>query len=938
MKLSFSFCMAMLLGALLAVPQTATAQDDVMAVDATAPALQGAALPPLLDRDLFFGDPEIAGGTLSPDASMIAFSKPYAGVMNVWVKDRDADFESARALTADDRPVGGYRFSQDNRYLLYVQDKGGNEDFHVYAVDLRADADDETGVPPARNLTDMEGVRALIYDVPKDDPANILVGLNDRDPAWHDVYRLNLETGERTLLIENTEQIAGWMADLDGEVRLALRTDPGTGETQVRPIGGDGSIGETIYTCSVIETCSPVRFHPDGDKVYMITNTGDRDLIEFVLFDLNTQEETLIERDPEGRADFAGARFSDETNELRLTYYNGDRVRLYPKTEAAEADLAFLRESLPDGEIYPGSTDRSERYVVVRVTRAVDPGSRYLFDREARTVTKLYTSRPELPVEHMAPMQVVRYEARDGMEIPAYLTLPQGVEAANLPVVMLIHGGPWARDSYGYDSFAQFMANRGYAVMQPNFRGSTGYGKAFLNAGNREWGTGAMQHDITDGVQYLIDQGIADTERVAIMGGSYGGYATLAGVAFTPDLYAAGVSIVGPSNIITLLESIPPYWEAARTMFATRVGDMNDPEERAMLEAQSPLNSADQITSPLLVIQGANDPRVKQRESDQIVVALRDRGFPVEYMVAMDEGHGFRGRENRTAMFAKVEAFLADHVGGRYQADMPEDISTKLGEIMVDPATVTVTDPNANAGTSDLSFENATLTPRSMTYNVVMNIRGQAMPLDGARRIITAIEHEGQPAYAIVDHATLPAAMGGMALRDSFVVAQGTLKPLARTMNQGQMSIEMGYSDATIEGLMSAPQGSMPMSMALDAPVVADGLAMEAALGTLPLEVGYTAQYSAFAPATQQVQDHIVTVTGMETVEVPAGTFETFVVEIDKVDATDDMTLYIDAETRVGVKSTSTLPAQMGGGTVVSELTSMADAVTSEPADNASGE
>ncbi|MEM8559301.1 MAG: prolyl oligopeptidase family serine peptidase, partial [Bacteroidota bacterium] len=470
-----------------------------------------------------------------------------------------------------------------------------------------------------------------------------------------------------------------------------------------------------------------------------------------------------------------------------------------------------------------------------------------------------------------------------------------------------------------------FMANRGYAVMQPNFRGSTGYGKAFLNAGNNEWGTGAMQHDITDGVQYLIDQGIADPERVAIMGGSYGGYATLAGVAFTPDLYAAGVSIVGPSNIITLLESIPPYWEAARTMFATRVGDMDDPEERAMLEAQSPLNSADQIESPLLVIQGANDPRVKQRESDQIVVALRDRGFPVEYMVAPDEGHGFRGEENQLAMMTKIEAFLGEHVGGRYQADAQDAVMERMDAIMVDPATVTITDPNASAGAPDLSFEGATLTERTLTYDVVFNIRGQAMPLDGAKRTIAATEHDGQPAYAIVDHATLPAAMGGVSVRDSFVVAQGSLKPLARTMNQGPMAIEMGYSDGAIEGTMSAPQGSMPMSKALDTPVMADGLAMEVALGALPLEEGYTAKYHAFSPVSQQVEAHIVTVKGMETIEVAAGSFETYVIEIDKVDSPEDMTLYIDAETRAAVKSTSALPAAMGGGTVTSELTSMGD-------------
>ncbi|MEM1042990.1 MAG: S9 family peptidase [Bacteroidota bacterium] len=889
-----------------------------------------AQLPPLIDRDVFFGDPEIAGGTLSPDGSMIAFRKPYetadgGEVMNVWVKGLDEPFDAARPLTADDRPVAGFFFSQDSQRLLYVQDKGGDEDFHVYAVDLSAAPEAKTGVPPARNLTDLDGVRALILDVPESDPTSMLVGLNDRDPAWHDVYRVDIETGERTLLIENTEQIAGWATDLDGDVRLAIRSDPATGTSEVRPVAADGTIGETIYACTVAESCRPLRFHPDGDKVYMITNQGDRDLTELVLFDLETQEETLVERDPEGQADMAGAQFSDVTDELLMTYYNGDRVRLYPQTDVVEADLAFLRETLPDGEIYPGSADRSERYMVVTLTRDVDPGSRYLFDREARTVEKLYTSRPELPVEHMAPMQVVRYEARDGMQIPAYLTLPQGVAPTNLPVVLLPHGGPWARDSYGYDSFAQFLANRGYAVLQPNFRGSTGYGKAFLNAGNKEWGTGAMQHDLTDGVQHLVDEGIADPERVAIMGGSYGGFATLAGVAFTPDLYAAGVSIVGPSNIITLLESIPPYWEAGRKMFAERVGDMNDPAERAMLEAQSPLNSAERITSPLLVVQGANDPRVKQRESDQIVVALRDRGFPVEYMVAPDEGHGFRGRENRTAMMAKIEGFLAEHVGGRHQDDMPDDISDRLGAIMVDPATVVVTDPVGSSDMTDLPFDGNAVEVTTMRYDIAMSVQGQEITLEDPTRTVAAVEHDGKPALAIVDRATLPPMMGSVTVLDSFVVAQADLTPLFRKMQQGPGVIEITYDEDEVQGQMSQGGQSMPFTAALDLPIVAGGHVLEVGLSTLPLAEGYAASFAAYnpVPGQQGVSTYTLAVTGTEEVTVPAGTYQAWVVEVDKADSNEDSTLFLDQETGMLVKSMSTLPAQMGGGTMTSELTGM---------------
>ncbi|MDX1530655.1 MAG: prolyl oligopeptidase family serine peptidase, partial [Rhodothermales bacterium] len=826
---------------------------------------------------------------------------------------------------ADDRPVRQYFWSQDGRYVLYAQDTGGDEDYHVYAVDPAAEADAETGVPPGRDLTPLEGIRARITAVPEPTPDEILVGLNDRDPAWHDLYRVNIETGERELLLQNPGDIAGFEADLSGTPRLALRVDPQTGDTEIKRVVQDGdgfAIGETIYSCGVLETCGTIRFHPDGRRVYMRTNQGDRNLAELVLLDVETGETELVERDPEGEVDFAGVRFSNETDLPLITYYIGDRVRLYPKTDAFAADLDYLRETLPEGDIYPGSMSEDERYMLVLLTRDVDPGSRYLFDRETREVTLLYESRPELPTEHLAPMQVVRYEARDGLTIPAYLTLPKGVEPENLPTVINPHGGPWARDVFGYDATAQFLANRGYAVLQPNFRGSAGFGKAFIDAGNKEWGTGAMQHDISDGVRYLINEGIADPERIGIMGGSYGGYATLAGVAFTPELYAAGVSIVGPSNIITLLESIPPYWEAGRRMFAERVGDMDDPEERAMLEGQSPLNSADRIEDPLLVIQGANDPRVKQRESDQIVVALRERGFPVEYIVAPDEGHGFSGKENRLAMFAAIERFLGEHLGGRYQADVPAEIQQKLDAITVDPATVTITEPMDTAGMETLSFDGTAVRPMTMRYDIVFDVQGQQISLEDVSRAVLVTEHDGQPTYSIVDRATLPPMMGGVAVLDSFVVAQGELTPLYRKMQQGPGTIELTYAADQITGEMSQSGMSMPINVALDAPVLADNQAFEIGLSTLPLEEGYTAAYKTFnpSPSDQGIKEYVLTVTGTEEVTVPAGTFATFVVEVDMVDSNEDATLYISQEDGMLVKSLSTLPAAMGGGTVRAEL------------------
>ena len=643
-------------------------------------------MPPLIDRDVFFGDPQISGAQLSPDGKWISFRKPYSGVMNIWVKAVDAPFGAARPLTADTkRPLGRHFWTEDSRYVLFVQDEGGTEDYHVFAVDPSAAADKTTGVPPARDLTPMEGIRAVIYAVPEENPAQIVVGVNDRDPALHDVYRLDIDTGARELLIKNDTNVSGWVTDLAGAVRLATRQRPDGGTDII--VVEDGTLGRVLYQCGWEETCAASRFHKDGKRVYVQSNKGV-DLIGLLLVDVATGQAELVDSDPQAEVDLLGTWFSDETEELVATAYVGDRVRIYPRTEPLKRELEWLRARLPDGEINYQSATEDGKLLIITVASDVNPGAVYLYHRDDRTLDKLYDSRPELPSDQLAKMQPIRYEARDGREIPGYLVTPKGVAAEKLPTVIFPHGGPWGRDFWGYDSIAQFLANRGYAVMMPNFRGSAGYGKRFLNAGNGQWGTGIMQHDITDGVRHLIDEGISDPHQVAIMGGSYGGYATLAGVTFTPDLYSAGVSIVGPSNIITLLNSIPPYWGPIKQLFTRRVGDPEDAKDLARLKSQSPFFHAENIKAPLLIIQGANDPRVKKAESEQIVVALRDLKRPVRYLLAADEGHGFAGRENRLAMFAEIEWFLAQHVNGRFQDDMAPDVAERLAALRIDVADV----------------------------------------------------------------------------------------------------------------------------------------------------------------------------------------------------------------------------------------------------------
>ena len=637
-------------------------------------------LPPLIDRKIFFDDPEIDRARISPDGGFIAFRQEYNGIMNIWVKGSDEPFDKARPLTADERPIPGFFWSRDSRRILYVQDRDGDENFNLYAVDPYAVTDQNNAVAEPGALTDAEGVQTRIVATPREKPEYVIVGINDRDPALHDLYMINIITGERELLFKNNHNIMSWTVDDHGRVRFASRQTP-DGGTEILRL--ENNELERIYHVDFEEGARIVRLHEDEKRVYLATNKGrDVDLSRLILFNPDTKEEELVEKDPEGEVDFGGAVFSEVTDELLATYYIGDKQRIYFHNDRFREDYDKIRRQTPEGEIHFVSRTRNEDIWLVSVSRDIDPGTMYVFDRNSGETQLLYHSRPDLPSEHLSQMKAIRYQARDGLEIPAYLTLPQGVEPENLAVVVMPHGGPWVRDTWGYDPQAQFLANRGYAVLQPNFRGSSGYGKKFLNAGNKQWGTGYMQHDITDGVKHLIDEGIADPDRIGIYGASYGGFAALAGLAFTPDIYSAGVSMVGPSNIITLIESVPPYWVPVLQSFMLRVGDPDDPEDRERLKEQSPLFSADEIQAPLLVAQGANDPRVPKRESDQIVAALQDKDQTVQYLVAPDEGHGFVRRENRLAFFVELERFLAGHLGGRVQPDVSPQVARRLEELV----------------------------------------------------------------------------------------------------------------------------------------------------------------------------------------------------------------------------------------------------------------
>ncbi len=859
--------------------------------------------PPLLDRTLFFDDPEISGGQLSPDGSYLSFMRPFEGTRNLWVKERDADFSDALPLTdRTDRPIPGYFWSRDGRYILFVMDQGGDENFNIYAVDPSMAR--EGYIPEARNITDMEGVRAQIYHISRQDNDLMYVGLNKRDPSWHDLYELRISTGDLTLLRENTNRYTSWVFDREDRLRLASRSKD-NGNNELWRLDPDGK--ETlIYEWTMLETAYPAGFHADNDKVYLVTDRGvNRDKSKLYLMDIQSLEKTFLEKDPENRVDFAGLWQSDNTGEVIATFYVDDRMRIYFQNDEYERHFQHVRNELGrDMEVtfYSGTID--ETLFMVSVYSDIRPSSVYIYDKETMTLTYQFTPRAELNPDYMSSMLPISYPSSDGLEIPAYLTIPNGFGGRNLPVVVFPHGGPWARDYWGFSTWVQFLANRGYAVLQPNFRGSTGFGKEFLNAGNNQWGD-LMQDDITWGVKYLIEEGIADPNRIAIFGISYGGYATLAGLAFTPDLYAAGVSFVGPSNLITLLNSIPPYWESIREMFHERMGDPSTPEGKAQLIRQSPLFSADQIVAPLMVVQGQNDPRVLKAESDQIVVALRDRGFPVIYLNAPDEGHGFARPVNNMAFIAAMEKFLAEHVGGRYQPDMPEDVAQRLKEITVDIETVTLPEEISADDAARVLLPARALPEGSFTYNIHLEVMG----IDMENHI--HIVNEGD--YVIVTE-TSSSPMGQS--EDKIRLHAATLTPLTRQITQGPMQIEIEYTSEKLTGEINMGEQIIPVHIDFSGPLYAEGPAMVMLLATLPLAPEYTAVFRNADLNTMSEKLYRLRVDS-ETMEDGK---ETWKVEVKPADgAPGAQTIWVDKTSNMVLKYEQVIP-ELGGATLTGRL------------------
>jgi dipeptidyl aminopeptidase/acylaminoacyl peptidase len=614
-----------------------------------------AALPPLIPRNVLFGNPDKASPRLSPDGKKLAYLAPEKDVLNVWV--RTIGQQDDQVVTADKkRGIRIFSWQQDSEHILYLQDQDGDENWHVYQTNLKT--------KNTRNLTPFQGVRAEVIAVDPNFPQEMLVGLNLEDRKLHDVYRLNLKNGALELDTKNPGDVSGWTADNALQVRVASVFTP-DGGTELRLRDNAKSEWRSFQKWSADETFGGVAaFTPNNQGAWVISSV-EANAARLVEFDLASGKSRVISEDP--TYDLEGVMTHPTKRTLEAVSYVRARAEWQVLDPALQPDFQVLAK-VRDGDYLVVSRDLADKTWIVAYTVDDGPVYYYAYDRGSRRADLLFSNRAALEKFQLAKMRPIQFTARDSLTIHGYLTLPVGLPPKNLPMVLNVHGGPWGRDTWGLNTEVQWLANRGCAVLQVNFRGSTGYGKKFLNAGDREW-AGTMHDDLIDAKRWAVQQGYADPNKVCIYGGSYGGYATLVGVTFTPDEFSCGVDIVGPSSLVTLIKSIPPYWVPIKSMFDKRVGKLETEEE--FLNSRSPLFKADRIKVPLLIGQGANDPRVKQAESDQIVAAMRKNNKPVEYLVFPDEGHGFARPENRLKFYAATEQFLAKYLGGR--AEPPSD-------------------------------------------------------------------------------------------------------------------------------------------------------------------------------------------------------------------------------------------------------------------------
>jgi len=674
-----------ILSTLLLIVLSTSVITSAQAADPLTSTAQQKSEAPLIPISAFFNNSAISGIKLSPDGKWIAFTKKLDGISNIFLVEKGKKISESFALTQSKEPINSFQWGQSNNKIFFTKDKGGNENMQIYLVSFNSKKNTEQSIKETA-LTKNPNVRYYLLKQIKHMPDKLLVMANHDNAEQLDVFHLNIKTKKVNKIVDNKYGFNELGANNSGEIFLTASMNKDNSKTLYVK---NKENWQPVLTTAVGDEISILEVDEINNLVYLAASIQGRDKKELLSFDLTNHTFKSVHRDPENQSDVHDVEFNSKGQPVAVSYYGG-RLRTYPLTKTFSKHWNIINQHFTD-EVEIDITSMHEKQQQWQLTVASDVTKKtsYSYNTETHKLQVLLPQKQKIKPEELSKRQSITYKARDGITIQAYLTLPNNKQKTNLPTVILPHGGPWARDYWTLDSnffnkVTQLLANRGYAVLQPNFRASTGFGKKFINLGNKNWGTGSMQHDLTDGVNYLIDQGIADKKRVGIFGGSYGGYAALAGITFTPDLYKASVSFVGPSSLITLTESFPSYLRPYVGQFFNGAGDPLIEADRIDMNARSPINFVDNIKAPLMLLQGANDPRVTQIESDNIARAMFKKGLPVEYVLAKDEGHGFHKQKNKLAALIAIEKFLAKHLGGRMDVNTPKELKSHLDTLRVD--------------------------------------------------------------------------------------------------------------------------------------------------------------------------------------------------------------------------------------------------------------
>jgi dipeptidyl aminopeptidase/acylaminoacyl peptidase len=780
---------------------------------------------PLIDRELFFDNPEISNGQLSPDGHLIAFLKAYKGVMNIWVKKTDEPTSKARPVTSSEEPLGNYFWTADSKYILFAHNIWNNENYNIYTIDPQDSTD--AGITTVRNLTPMDTSSAVIYAASTKNPDLLWIGMNKRDPRWYDLYTLQISTGAVNLVRKNSDKVSEIIFDWDEQPRLAIRHLATDSSTEILRLNKDGS-STKVYDCSVLEKCRPLKFTNDNQHFYLETNKGEnQNLVKLLLVNPETMKSQDLEQDPLNKVDLENTLFSHQTHQLLSTTYVDDRTRIYWKDTSFQADYFFLQKKFPGRNVDFSNASADDQQWLITISSDDKLSQVYLFHRGTKQLVLQYTPQNGLRQyeNYFSRTQPFTYQSSDELSIPAYLSLPKGQPAKNLPLIVYPHPGPWSRDERGFNNLVQWLNNRGYAVLQMNYRGSDGFGKKFLNAGNKQWGL-LMQDDITWGVNDLIGKGIADPKRIGIIGNNYGGYAVLAGLTFTSDIYAAAVDINGPANLISFSNAIPPGWTGTRKIFKERVGDSSTTTGKNLLRKQSPLNTDSVIRTPLMIVHGMNDPFVKKTENDQIVVALRDSGRKIEYISLPGEGYPFVNPLNGAAVFARVEAFLGKYLHGRFQESMRSDLAKRAKEITVDVETVTLGVAIPVSPVEEFAAPSIDLAAGNYTYSLLVELPGRKVPLAMIRSIT------GDSLSWIVTDRILGQA-GDQA--DEATYQKGSLRLISRKTLQKSTVTEYSFLGKEV----TTSTGDKTTSETVDGAYLHDGAGIDLLIARMPLREGY---------------------------------------------------------------------------------------------------